>query len=489
MTEQFDKELRGKFSGYTPDVPPHIWDNIMARKSKRRAFFWIWLEKNRLSVLFILLLIGTGFYLSQNQLAIKINRLTEGSASKKINVTPLSEKKKGSNQNQSTTAFTKPEGNIENTAQAAATIFIKNNNKPVIGKNDFTYRKENNKQKSPLIDLSSTPLERAKAKNHKSKILITNSSTSIFSEASSKATKKTRKKKSSQKETSIEGETLVASIDPSPDQNEWYLNKLNQPFSFLSKSDFPLYNPIPKNQKFDVPCPENNAAGNKKYVELYAGPDFVFRAFRDTANSAYLEKRKETTSLTFAFSAGMRYTRVFNNAISLRTGINYSQIIEKFKLEEGNIIRVIYITNSNGDTIGNYNSIGTRYRNSYNKYHTIDIPLTMGYEWGNRNFHTALHAGIIANIYSWQKGSVIDTAYKEINITTGSLSSPYQFKTNIGVGFIASASLYYKINDKMHILAEPYFRYNLSSVNKEEITLRQKFNTAGLRLGIRYNLK
>jgi len=489
MIEQFDKELREKLSGYTPDVPAHIWDNIMARKKKRRAFFWIWFEKNKLSVLFISLFIGSGLYLSQNQLATKINRLTEGSASKKINAAPLSEKKKESNQNQSTTSIIKSEGNIENTIQTATSISLKNTNKPVIGKNDFTYRKENNKLKSPLIDLSSTPLEKAKAKNHKSKTLIAKTSAFIFSEASSKSTKKTRKKKSSQKETILEDETLVASIDPSSDQNEWYLNKLNQPFSFLSKSDFPPYHPIPKNQKIDVPCPENNAAGNKKYVELYAGPDFIFRAFRDTANSAYLEKRKETTSLTFAFSTGMRYTRVFNNAISLRTGINYSQIIEKFKLEEGNIIRVIYITNSNGDTIGNYNSIGTRYRTSYNKYHTIDIPLTMGYEWGNGNFHTALHAGIIANIYSWQKGSVIDTAYKEVNITTGSPSSPYQFKTNIGVGFIASASFYYKINDKMHILAEPYFRYNLSSVNKEEITLRQKFNTAGLRLGIRYNLK
>jgi len=76
-----------------------------------------------------------------------------------------------------------------------------------------------------------------------------------------------------------------------------------------------------------------------------------------------------------------------------------------------------------------------------------------------------------------------------VSITTGKSSSPYQFKTNAGVGFMGAVSVYYKLTDKLHIMAEPYFRYNLSPMNKESITLKQKYHTAGLRLGIRLDLK
>ena len=83
---------------------------------------------------------------------------------------------------------------------------------------------------------------------------------------------------------------------------------------------------------------------------------------------------------------------------------------------------------------------------------------------------------------------MLDTSYQPVNITTGKGSSPYQFKTNAGLGFIGAVSVYYKVNDKIHILAEPYFRYNLSQINKENLTLKQKYNTIGLRVGVRVDL-
>ena len=61
--------------------------------------------------------------------------------------------------------------------------------------------------------------------------------------------------------------------------------------------------------------------------------------------------------------------------------------------------------------------------------------------------------------------------------------------TRAGVGFIGAVSVYYKLNDRIHVMAEPYFRYNFTPMNKESITLKQKYNTAGLRLGIRLDFK
>ncbi|MEI9955834.1 MAG: hypothetical protein WDM90_05875 [Ferruginibacter sp.] len=57
------------------------------------------------------------------------------------------------------------------------------------------------------------------------------------------------------------------------------------------------------------------------------------------------------------------------------------------------------------------------------------------------------------------------------------------------MGFMTSASFYYKLNDKLHILAEPYYRYNLAPMSNETLTLKQKYNTAGLRVGLRLDLQ
>jgi hypothetical protein len=239
----------------------------------------------------------------------------------------------------------------------------------------------------------------------------------------------------------------------------------------------------------DCPALEKDAAGNKKYFEFYGGPDYAFRSLQDTGNSSYLQKRKESTKFKSGFSAGVRYTKVFNNSMSVRGGVNYSQINEKFTFNQGNVVQVTYIINNNGDTIGSYTTTGARNKTTINRYRSIDIPLVVGYEVGNGKLHANINAGAIVNIYSWQKGDVLDASGNPVSITTGKSSSPYQFKTNAGVGFIAGVSVYYKLNNRLHLMAEPYFRYNLSQMNKESITLKQKYQTAGLRLGIRLDLK
>ena len=106
---------------------------------------------------------------------------------------------------------------------------------------------------------------------------------------------------------------------------------------------------------------------------------------------------------------------------------------------------------------------------------------------GNNRLRANINAGIILNAYSWQKGDVLDNTYQPVNITTGKANSPYQFKTNVGLGFTGAVSFYYKLSSHLHFLAEPYFRYNLSAANKADITLKQKFTTTGLRLGLRFD--
>lgn len=471
--QQFDEHIQEQFTNYSPDVPAHIWEKIVADKDKKRPVgFWVSMFNNRGKLLLIGLIIalssgGAWYYIHQNNLndiAITVN---DNNHSAKKNRTTATGNK--------VTQEAKPATADQPVEQRA-----------VIHKED----KESNGT-GKRTGLSShagfnVRISPGSAEAGDSKDIEDNNSTT---------TVKTKNKK----RFSGLGNVLVNTTSPEPEEADTFegqgtllgrLHFAGEKYTAKRKTGKPeklSFNPV----IFLPDCPslEKDAAGNKRYFEFYAGPDYAFRSLHDTANSAYLQQRKESTRFRSAFSAGLRYTRVFSNSMSVRGGINYSQINEKFTFNQGNVIQITYITNSNGDTIGSYTTTGSRYKTTINRYRSVDIPLVVGYEVGNGKLHANINAGAIVNIYSWQKGDVLDMSGNPVSITTGKSASPYQFKTNAGIGFIGAVSVYYKLNDRLHLMAEPYFRYNFSQMNKESITLKQKYQTAGLRLGIRLDLK
>lgn len=469
----FDEHIKEQFSHYEPDVHPRIWEKIMAGKGKKKPVgFWVSMFSNRNKLLLLCLIIALssgGAWLYYNnqfdtkQVAVKENK-------EKYNQNNITGNKPGAS---ATTVSADDQQLISNTPLAAA----------------------NQPQLAPGEDITVNNNAFLSSKgNAKTSI----SSPSPETNANGKITEP--KVKAGKHYTGL-GSTLVNTTSPALEEDEgdyaeyggttlgrltFNAEKYTEKRKTGKKEEKLKFSPV----VFLPDCPiEKDAAGNKKYLEFYAGPDYAIRSLHDTGNSAYLQKRKESMKFKSAFSAGVRYTKVFNNSMSVRGGVNFSQINEKFTFNQGNIVTVSYIINANGDTVGTYTTTGSRYKTTINRYRTIDIPLMIGYEMGNGKLHANINAGPVINIYSWQKGDVLDASGNPVSITTGkSSSSPYQFKTNAGVGFMGAVSVYYKLNNKLHIMAEPYFRYNLSQMNKESITLKQKYHTAGLRLGIRLDL-
>jgi len=471
--QQFDDHIQEQFNNYSPPVPPHIWEKIAAEKDKKRPVgFWVSMFNNRNKLLLIGLIIalssgGAWVYFTGG---FSINNIT--SATEDKNNQPVKNNRQGLS---STTAATQ---------EAAPDTAGINNGEPATntGKD---------------LNEHAARTTAAKTNAQVSPGSVETGSSNVYEEGNSATIASTKNKKS----LSGLGNVLVNTTTPAASRDEedefegqgTLLGRLN-----FNAEKYAAKRKSGKTEKLsfspviflpDCPSLEKDAAGNKKYFEFYGGPDYAIRSLHDTGNSAYLQQRKESTKFKSGFSAGVRYTRVFNNSMSVRGGVNYSQINEKFTFNQGNVVQVTYIINSNGDTIGSYSTTGTRYKTTINRYRSIDIPLVIGYEVGNGKLHANINAGAIVNIYSWQKGDVLDMSGKPVSITTGKGSSPYQFKTNAGVGFIGAVSVYYKLNDKLHLMAEPYFRYNFSQLNKESITLKQKYQTAGLRLGIRLDLK
>jgi len=466
FNQQFDEHIKEQFNNYSPDVHPRIWENIISKTETRKPVgFWMSLFNNKNKLLFLGLLIaistgGTWLYINIDFTSPAKQLAGESNTVQDKKQTDFSENKLPGNNNSS-----------DQTRGAVSILDGEATNNPPINIDPSVSMPGGTKVSIYTPEISSDEEQKSTANNNS-------------------GTKK--------RNTGLGSVLIINTESPELTGDDLIgqgtlLGRLTFDAQLYSakqrtKKQLPLsFNPI----IFLPDCPslEKDAAGNKKYIEFYAGPDYVFRSLSDTGNSVYLQKRKESTQFKSAYSAGVRYTKVFNNSMSLRGGVNYSQINEKFTFTQGNLVQITYIIDTHGDTVGSYITTVTRYKTTINRYHTIDVPVVVGYEIGNGKLHANINAGAVINIYSWQKGEVLDTALNPVNITTGKSSSPYQFKTNAGVGFIGAVSVYYKLNDKLHVMAEPYFRYNFAPMNKENITLKQKYQTAGLRLGIRLDLK
>ena len=485
----FDDHIKKKLGNYEPEVPPHIWDNIKANKEKRRPlFFWLSQRNNLLKVLvpaFILLTGGILLYNKTTRNSFTAKQVSETSGQTGTSLKTISQNNE--------------KDKAEKTLPVNTTVQPMQQNKV---EHEFNQQGTDEQQQINIqekkdlaagMKIKSFDDQVIKKENQISADKDRRTDEAITAPAINSKTKKTRQTKSTSAflltDGDIADQSTAGNNTGSNAQQDLFLQRLPLSLSSMYKSK--TFTPEVKRfnlQSLQIPCPEKNAAGNRSYVEIYGGPDFAFRSFSDTPNSAYLEKRKESTSISSAFSADLRYTRVFNNGISFRTGINYSQINEKFSFVQGNIIQVVYVTDANGDTTGSYTTTATRYKKTFNRYRSIDVPVLIGYEIGNGRLHTNINAGAIINVYSWQQGDLLDKSLQPVNINTGGTKSPYQFKTNIGLGFMGAVSLYYKLNNKLHLLAEPYFRYNFSPMSKAELTLKQKYSSAGIRLGVRMDL-
>lgn len=477
-SQQFDKYVKEQFNDYAPDVHPCIWENIAARHERRKPVgFWqsLYGNKNRLLLATLLLTLSTGagwWYFTRNTASINTQQVSAEKNDKENNRgTGVSEEQTITKPND--LAVKQTTETILNSATSATTTPGSDELK-----NSTTSRSTKGAGKMVIYDPSMQEEDEANVVpgNYPGSGKKQKGNAGMFRLNSTAPA--AEEKEAEENEYAIGGSllgrlTYDAEMIAAKKRAKNPLSLSFQQIAFLP----------------DCPSIEKNASGNKKYLEIYAGPDYAFRSFSDTGNSEYLRRRKESTKFSSAYSAGIRYTRVFNNAMSVRAGANYSQINEKFTFSQGNLVQVTYIIGANGDTLGSYTTTGTRYKTTINNYRSLDIPIAIGYEVGNGKWHANINAGVVVNIYSWQKGDVLDTAYNPVNITTGKNSSPYQFKTNAGVGFMGGVSVYYKLNDRLHLMAEPYFRYNFSPINKDNITLKQKYQTAGLRLGIRIDLK
>jgi hypothetical protein len=515
----FDNFIKDKLQNHSAPVAEGMFERIQsARERERRVGFW-WNNSRNVGLgVLVVALITTIIFTSQNITSKENSPITV--INNKASETSKSNIPAGKNiEPNSSDSPLASNGNDDQQASNG-----RNDNANIVGSTDGPISEagtSNNKKTATInntIDrkqFSKASLSKANSKNIRSaksgegeivsSKAIKRNYRNIASTGNEMASTKTQlnttvfnagKRKSSKNNLSktelpnsiIDNDVII----PSANALTWLANRSNA----LSENQFKKT--LSSQFKAIVDCP--SAADRVKsdwYAEVFFAPDYAIKSTKNNGlNDEYIRRKDSTEKYNGAFTAGLRISKTFGDHFMLKSGLQYSQVNEKFKYQSENerrqitIVTVHTIIRSTGDTIivrdtSNVEQIGYRTRSSNNKYSSLDIPVILGYEWGNDNFRTSINGGVILNLQSWQKGEMLDTSYQAVAFDK---SGSQVFKHNVGLSLYGGVSFLKRLGERMEVFAEPYFRYSLSNMTNSNSPFNQKINIAGINLGIRYKI-
>jgi hypothetical protein len=249
-----------------------------------------------------------------------------------------------------------------------------------------------------------------------------------------------------------------------------------------------------------IDCPPTGRARirNDWYAELYFSPEYVSKRINGSnLPMAYLNRKDSSESMRGGFTAGVGLSANIGEHLLIRTGIQYAQINERFAMRLENERRIITVITTRplvrapGDTIyvsdtSSMQQIGYLTRKTQNRYRSIEIPLILGYEWGNELIKFSINAGVIATATSWYSGEILDTTNQIVALSSKGQSSIYQ--QQIGLSGFGSIRISKPIRPGVEIYAEPFFRTNFSSMQIRQPAFTQRFSATGIQFGLKWKL-
>ncbi len=218
---------------------------------------------------------------------------------------------------------------------------------------------------------------------------------------------------------------------------------------------------------------------------------------RESTNNDYLQSRNDLETSLDAVRLNLDFMAQHRSGFYLKSGAEYEQINERYELYtswdsiiiDPNQIVAIVITQDGDSTssFGNQNNLINFWNNKrrYNRYHSIDIPILVGYNSAkaDKKLSWFIEAGVSMNLWFKARGEINNTEGEAIRLE----DNPDLFKPRTGFSLLAATGLSYRLNDTFSIWASPSIKYHLSSITSKENTLDQKYLNVGLQVGVRYH--
>jgi hypothetical protein len=245
----------------------------------------------------------------------------------------------------------------------------------------------------------------------------------------------------------------------------------------------------------DIGCPNFNLRKpNRWYIDIWGSPDYAFRKLYNNQgeNTSYANARDSVEHSWYAFSAGARVSLVLESGVAIRAGLNYLQNNEVFDYKLPSQVRTVTITETvkqpNGTTVTQTHiekQYGTYELKKYNRYRSVDVPIQLGYEFGETPWSYSVNGGVNFNLTSWRKAEILNPALAPFD---ASKNEANVFKSSVGASLYASFAAYYDWKDYTQLFIEPYIRHFLSPITTKDYVLAQRYTDAGLKLGVRWRL-
>ena len=493
----FDNFVAGKLIDFESPIPAGLWEKVRPKDDDDPTGFILFRSPVAATFLVSLLIAGSLggylFYNSQKQTppgftsvnTTQTNVISEKTASNEKGIVSKNNKENSSNRLESSILPGEATVAKQGKSETASEI-----NKAPITHSKNTERLENSITLQPTLSSNSNikklNLSPISPTNNKD---LTISSYEIFKE-NKVATFEDKGDKGIDDIQSYQHTLLTAVTIP------YYLNLSN---GLLNPLDKKLSTSNHTSQfRSVIICPADNKNRNTDwYLEAYVSPDIPFKSVNNNnASPLYLLKKDSSEAMQISYSAGLRLVKPITNNILLKAGVQYAQVNEKYVYRTENevktttVVTVRTIIRGPGDTVivrdtSTLQTIGFHNNTVYNHYNSFDIPITVGYQFGNEDLKFGINAGVVVNLSSWYEGVVLDSTLAVVPLQkTGNNI----YKTNLGLGLYGGLSVVKRLSDDMHIFFEPYFRYNLSNMTTNQSSFNQKFSFGGLAIGLRLNL-
>jgi len=410
MSEQlFDNFVRDKLKDYSSPVPQGLWGKIVADKEYHPKGFWR-LDNTTLIALTGLILLMGGYFI--------YNNLSGDNTIEKQNAAITSSNNNSSPKNNSSTST--------NSTLNSATV---------LGKNDNPTDK-NIKSKSTGIESAYSAPGTANQKPSDytiSSATNTKRNNSLLN-FSSKEEANFAENNNSQLNNPSEGLQLGLTKKESSygELIRLYPNHLFAP-NILQIPPFNLRSILGLGND----CP--SAYGSQRndwYLEIYGSPDYSIKTIAGNGlSSLYLQKKDSTEHMRLGYTIGARISKNVGDHFMLKAGLQYSQIDEHFSQRKENETKTVTVIVSRtivrpqGDTTfkdtTSVTQVGYAVKSSRNHYSNIEIPVSIGYEFGHEKdlWKVAVNGGAIFNITSWYAGETLDTALNIVSTLKGVIVS------------------------------------------------------------------
>lgn len=240
-------------------------------------------------------------------------------------------------------------------------------------------------------------------------------------------------------------------------------------------------------------CYDFSQNPNVWLIDAYAGPSFSKKQLdaRAPAFESYRQQRNNTESRDFSFNAGIRGSLLFGRHFLIRTGLHYEQMTEVFEYVDPNYIKyLVEITQTIIDnkpvtiidTIGV--DYGENYVKTFNRYGLLDIPVEAGIELRKGRFGLSLNGGLSLNILFWKRGTILTASGQPAPFTPGEKNAVEVYRPRTGLSVGGSAQVFFHIQPRLRVFAEPYFRQVLKPVTLDNQPVEQRYRVSGVKIGL-----